>query len=155
MWEYVSYAADALSVVSAIVTVISALSIRSYYKKIIRQFAVEKLTNSEQKMQTAIEAYQQIKRMYSGNQRGVNIQKLSKLYLDIDEIFDSISFAIPTIFTSIISSIKTAKGHINQAIMANVILSKNDHYSELGLLLDDIYSGIKLEKEKIQKQNMK
>lgn len=155
MWTNISNVADGLSIISAIITLFSAISIKKYYKKIVRQYSVEKLTASEQKLQVAKERYQQIKRMYSGEQRGVNKKKICGLYLDIDEIFDSVIFLIPTTFSSIINSIRSAKNEINTAIMDDIIPQKNEHFFELGTLLDNIYSGIKIEKEKIQKQNMK
>lgn len=155
MWNAISDIADLLTIISAIVSLLSVLAIRSYYKKIVRQYSVERLTVSEQETQKAIEIYQQIRRIFAGDQRGVSTKKVSNLYLDISETLGKIVFTLPTDFTHILELIKNAKEAIVMATREEVILQRNDNYIMLDSILDSIYNAIKSEKETIQKQNMK
>ena len=154
MWTYISNFADVLSVISAIITVKSAIEIKKYYKKIVRQYSIEKITVAEQKIHETKQLYQQIKKLYLSEGRGVTRTKLSELYIKIEENLDKISYDIPTSFEDLLSSIKSAKKQINYAMEGEKILTKSSAFMELGNLLDNINEGLKAEKEEMQKQNM-
>ena len=83
--NWLSLCADILTVISAIVTVVSVFTIKSYYNKIVRQYSVEKLTLAEQYIHNSIEIMQKIKRIYSSDTRGLSVKKIGGLYLDIEE----------------------------------------------------------------------
>lgn len=151
----ISNIADILSIISAVVTVITAIAIRSYSIKIVRQYSFEKLTLAEQEMKTAKETFQKVKRMLSVNERGTNHSKLKNLYLDLEAILDSIINRIPTTFAELEESINSAKAYINQCMTDENISEKSDAFFELEGALNNVLHGLKLEKEKLQKKNMK
>jgi hypothetical protein len=153
MWQCISNIASVLTIASAIITLSSAFAMKKYYEKIVRQYSIEKLTTAEQQVQTAKTQYQQIKRIYSGDSKGVKKESISMLYIDIDDKFDKVLFSIPTSFESINTSIKEARKEINSALKDDKFMATNEHFSELGILLDNIYLGIKVEKEKGQRAN--
>lgn len=155
MMKWLSLGADILTVISAIITVVSALSIRKYYNKIVRQYSVEELTLSEQHIHTAIETIQKLKRIYLSDKRGLTENKVNSLYLDIDDNLNNILFDLPSSFDSIMECLSDAREEIKLAIEKSVILTKNSHFEELEVLLNTISLNIKKEKEKIQRENMK
>ena len=154
MWQWISNIASIMTIISAIITLSSAFAMKKYYEKIVRQYSIEKLTAAEQQIQNAKSQYQQIKRMYSSDGTGVKKETISDLYIDIDDKFDKVLFSIPSSFKNIIISIKDARKQINLALKADKIMSANEYYSELGILLDNIYWGIKIEKENEQRVNV-
>lgn len=62
MWQFISNIASVLSIISAIITSCSALTIKSYYSKITTLYSVEKLTIAEQKSIEAKKIYQELKK---------------------------------------------------------------------------------------------
>lgn len=151
----ISFIADILSVVSAIITVLSAIAIKKYYLKIVRQYSVEKLTLAEQHIHSSIETVQQLKRIYSSNNRGLSEKRLCGLYLDIEEHLNCIIFDLPASFSDIISFSTNAKEKIKLATKSENILSKSSDFEELDILLNTIILNLKKEKENIQRENMK
>lgn len=153
MWQLISNIASILTIASAIITLSSAFAMKKYYEKIIRQYSIEKLTAAEQQFQIAKTQYQHIKRIYSGSSKGVKKETISSLYIDIDDKFDKVIFSIPTSFENITDSIKEARKQINLALKDDTFMTSNEYFAELGILLDNIYLGIKVEKEKGQREN--
>ncbi len=155
MWQWVSNIASIMTILSAIITLLSAVSMKKYYEKIVLQYSIEKMTAAEQQLQMAKRHYQQIKRLYTGNSRGINKKTVSNLFVDIDEIFDKILYSISSSYPDICSSITSAREQINLATLEENILRPNEYFTELGVLLDNIYSGVKLVKETGQESNAK
>ena len=153
--NWLSLCADILTVISAIVTVVSVFTIKSYYNKIVRQYSVEKLTLAEQYIHNSIEIMQKIKRIYSSDTRGLSVKKIGGLYLDIEENINHIVFDLPLSFDGIMKCSTEAKKKIKLSTKTDTILSKNCHFEELDDLLNAISLNIKKEKENIQKANMK
>lgn len=77
MWQVISNIASVLSIISAIVTLCSALAIKSYYNKITTLYSVEKLTVAEQKSIEAKKTFQGLKEMYM-TPRGRKAQHIPK-----------------------------------------------------------------------------
>ena len=123
-YDKISLIADIISIVSAILTIVSAISIKKYYKKIVRQYSVEKLILSEQYIHSAISKLQHLKRIYLANKRGLSENKLSELYLDIEECLNNIIFNIPTTYKTINKCLLDAKENIKVATQKNNILKK-------------------------------
>lgn len=152
---WLSLCADILTVISAIVTGVSVFTIKSYYNKFVRQYSVEKLTLAEQYIHNSIEIVQMLKRMYSGDKRGLSAKKISDLYLDIEENINHMVFDLPLSFDGIIKYSSKAKEKIKLATKTDIILLKSCHFEELDDLLNVISLNIKKEKENIQQANMK
>ncbi len=155
MCDTISLTADILGIISAAITLISAISIRIYYKKIVRQYNVEKLTLSEQHIHQAIEYTQQLKKLYNANSRGLSSNKLSELYGNIEEKLSLIIFELPSSFDEILTTSCEAKQLIQKATEQTCISSKNSHFEDLCVMLETLNLTIKREKENIQHENMK
>ena len=155
MLSIISITADILGIISAIITVISAIAIRKYYQKIVKQYNVEKLTLSEQHIHQAIEDIQQLKKMYNANSRGLSANKLSELYCNIENNLNLITFELPSSFEEILNASFDAKKLIQKATDKSCISSKNSYFEELSVMLDALNLSIKKEKENIQYENMK
>lgn len=153
--KWLSFGADILTVISAIITVVSAFAIKNYYNKIVRQYSVEKLILSEQHIHNAIENIQKLKRIYLSDKRGLTETKVNSLYLNIDENLNNILFDLPSSFDNIVKCSSEAKEKIKLATNKSVILTKSSHFEELDDLLNAISMNIKKEKENIQRENMK
>ena len=154
MMNCLSVGADILTVISAIITVFSACSMKKYYDKIVRQYSVEKLILSEQHIHSAIGTIQKLKRIYSSSKRGLTEKNVNSLYLDIDENLNNILFNLPSSFENIMKCSYEAKEKIKLATQKTVILNKNFYFEELDNLLNAISLNIKKEKENIQHKNM-
>lgn len=155
MLSIISITADILGIISAIVTVISAIAIRKYYQKIVKQYNVEKLTLSEQHIHQAIEDSQLLKKLYNANNRGLSINRLSDLYSSIEAKLNLIVFELPASFEEILNATCDAKKLIQEATKQSCISTKSSYFEELCVQLDALNLSIKKEKENIQQENMK
>ena len=154
MWQIVSNAASILSIVSAAITCISAVKIRSYYKKIVTQYSVEKVTIAEQKALEAKKEYQHLKSMYI-EIRGRKPKAYSDSYIAIDNALDDVKHSLPSGYEDISKLIKEAKEILNKATDSEVIAQKSEYFLELGTYLDNLYDGLESEKSKLQEKNVK
>lgn len=154
MWEAITNIASVFTIVSAIVTFLSALSIRNYYDKIVLQYSIEKLTVAEQHVQNLKTLYNQVKRLYKASSRGVTKSKLSNLYMDIDENLDQIIYSIPSSYIDITDLVNKVREQLNIAMSESQIMTESESFYELGILIDNLYAGVKIEKERGQNESM-
>ncbi len=154
MWDIISNASALLSIISAVITFISALSIRNYYKKIVNQYSTEKVTIAEQKAFEAKRKYQDIKRMYMNN-RGIKVDAFSDAYMDLDSSLDEIQHTLPVGYGDLFDLVKEAKRLLNVATAPGHIKNRSQAFLDIGTYLDSISEGIKAEKTKLQERNVK
>ena len=154
MWAAISNISALLSIISAIVTAKSALSIKSYYEKIVNQYSVEKITVAEQKVFEAKKKYQRIKRMYL-NSRGIKEDAFFDEYMDLDSALDEIQHALPVGYGDLIDIVKGTKRLLDTATVPEYIKNRSRAFLDIGGYLASISEGIKIEKAKLQEQNVK
>lgn len=154
MWQFISNIASVLSIISAIITLCSALTIKSYYSKITTLYSVEKLTIAEQKSIEAKKIYQELKKMYI-TPRGRKNEAYSEKYMQIDNTLDDITHSLPVGFSDASTQVKHAKSMLNMASSEAFIYSKSEYFYELERNLDELYEILKSQKAKTQEQNVK
>lgn len=152
--EQINNIASVLGIISAAVTIFSALKIKSYYEKITTLYSVEKLAVAEKKAIEAKSKYQELKKMYFEN-RGRTGSAYFKKYMEIDSILDEVMHSLPTEYSEIFEHIKNTKDIINKATEKEFIEERSQSFLELGTSLDILYSNLKSQKTKKQERNVK
>lgn len=154
MWQVISNIASVLSIISAIVTLCSALAIKSYCNKITTLYSVEKLTVAEQKSIEAKKTFQGLKEMYM-TPRGRKSTAYSEKYMQIDNTLDDITHSLPVDCSDTSALVKQAKDVLNKAASKEFIENMSEHFNELGRCLDALYESLKSQKSKVQEENVK
>lgn len=153
-WSVISNIASVLTIISAAVTVVSALAMKNYYTKIVNQYSVEKVTVAEQKSLEAKKEYQKIKKMYA-NPRGIRKETFSGMYIIVDDMLDDIQHNLPVGYNEISTLIKLAKERVNEATEPQALEKRSDAFLDLGRCRDSMIDKLKVEKATLQKQNIK
>lgn len=154
MCQIISDIASVLSIISAIVTFGSALTIKTYYHKITTLYSVEKLTVAEQKSIEAKKTFQDLKGMYKDS-RGRKNTAYSDKYMQIDNTLDDIAHSLPVDCSNASKLVKQAKNLLNQATSKELMGNESGYFSELGNCLDMLYDSIKPQKATVQEENVK
>lgn len=154
MWQVISNIASVLSIISAIVTLCSALAIKSYYNKITTLYSVEKLTVAEQKSIEAKKIFQGLKEMYM-TPRGRKSTAYSEKYMQIDNASDDIVHLLPVDCSDASKQVKQAKDVLNKAASKECIENTSEYFTELGICLDALCESLKSQKAKTQEKNVK
>lgn len=154
MWQVISNMASVLSIISAIVTLCSALAIKSNYNKITTLYSVEKLTVAEQKSIEAKKTFQGLKEMYMAP-RGRKSKAYSEKYMQIDNALDDIAHSLPVDCSDVSKQVKQAKDVLNKAASKECIENTSEYFTELGRCLDALCESLKSQKAKAQEKNVK
>lgn len=152
--EHINNIASVLGIISAAVTLISALKIKAYYERITTMYSIEKLAVAEEKAIEAKSKYQELKEMYFDN-RGRTGTAYSKKYMEIDSILDEVMHSLPSEYSEICEQIKSIKAVINEAMEKDLIEKRSQPFLDLGTILDALYNNLKSQKTKKQERNAK
>lgn len=154
IWGWINNSASIITIISAVVTLVSSISIRKYYKKVVKQYSTEKIVIAEQKAHEAKQIYQKIKGMYI-EQRGFKKEAFSKSYLELENCLDEVSYYIPSVNEDAINLVKETKAVLNDIYNEQELNETNNKFVRLSALLDNISSALKSVKEQLHEDNIK
>lgn len=154
MWQAISNTASVLSIISALITLWSAIKIKTYYHKITTLYSVEKVTVAEQKSIEAKKIFQSIKEMYIDT-RGRKNSAYSERYMQIDNTLDDIARSLPVDCCDSLAIVRQAKEALDKATDTEFITKTSEHFRELGRCLDALYENLKCQKMMLQEKNVK